>query len=210
MGKLIKFFCVLFFSFGLFSNSYAQQGEVAFTEMRCLDFVNGQGDNSINKAKAELAKLWIVGYFSGFYQGKDSVKWDDSSKTEGKLISAVLSKCRENPEATLGAVSEFVASSRKRSIPTLLSNEFRPRDYSCGAHVNALSGPAGDQLKAEMADLWAFAFIQGFQNTIDPDLIIPIENKAAITGAINGNCQKNQQYTYFDLVSAVAKMVKPQ
>ena len=110
MDKLIKFLLVLFFTFGIFSYSYAQQGEVAFTEMRCLDFVNGQGDNSINKPKAELAKLWIVGYFSGFYKGKDAVKWADSSKTEGKLVSAILSKCRENPEATLGAVSEFVAS----------------------------------------------------------------------------------------------------
>lgn len=208
VGKVIKFFTVLFFTIGLLGESYAQQGEVAFTDMRCLDFVNGQGNNSMNKPKAELAKLWIVGYFSGFYQGKETLKWSDTSNAEGKLVSSILSKCRENPESTLGAVAEFVASARKRSIPNTLSNEFSPKTYTCGDHVIAMQGSAGQKLKAEMADLWAFAFVEGYQNSIDPDVVIPVENKPAIIGAINSNCSKNETYAYFDLVSAIAKMVK--
>jgi len=209
MRKLLLL--VIFSVIGISSNyAYSQQGEVDFNNFRCLDFVNGQGENSTNRPKADLAKIWLIGYLSGYYNGKEKLQLVEDDTVEQKAISAVLGKCRENPEVTLLTVAEFVASSRTRDLPKVLSNEFDPKGYLCGAHVQALSGSASQKLKAEMADLWAFAFVQGHVNISDSELLIPVENKPAITGAIASNCAKNPEISYFDLTAAVAPMVTPQ
>lgn len=188
----------------------AQTGDFNPANMRCLDFVNGQGDSATNKSRADVARLWIMGYLTGNYTGREKLELVDDADAEDKAIRAILSKCRENPEVTLLTVSEFVASDRGRDIPSTLSNEFNPKAYLCGDYADGREGSATDVLKADLADVWAFAFIQGFVNTKDPDLMIPVENKPAITGAIANNCAKNREFTYFDLTAAVAPMVTPQ
>ena len=187
----------------------AQTGDFNPANMRCLDFVNGQGDSATNKGKADLSRIWIMGYMTGNYTGREKLEMVDDVDAEDKAIRAILSKCRENPEVTLLTVSEFVSSDHKRDIPNTLSNEFNPNTYMCGDYSNGRQGSAADVLKADLADVWAFAFVQGFVNTKDPDLLIPVENKSAITGAIASNCAKNPEVSYFALTTAVAPMVTP-
>ena len=188
----------------------AQDGDFNPANMRCLDFVNGQGDSATNKGKADLARIWIMGYMTGNYSGRERLEFVDDSDAEDKAIRAILSKCRKNREVTLLTVSEYVTSDRKRDMPNTLSNEFNPNTYMCGDYADGRQGSAADLLKADLADVWAFAFVQGFVNTEDPDLLIPVENKSAITGAIASSCAKNRETSYFDLTAAVAPMVKPQ
>lgn len=188
----------------------AQTGDFNPANMRCLDFVNGQGASATSKSRADVARLWIMGYLTGNYTGREKLELVDDTDAEQKAIRAILSKCRENPEVTLLTVSEFVASDRRRDIPNTLSNEFNPNTYMCGDYADGLQGSASDVLKADLADVWAFAFVQGFVNTEDPDLMIPVENKSAITGAIANNCAKNREMSYFSLTAAVAPMVSPQ
>jgi len=188
----------------------AQDGDFDPANMRCLDFVNGQGDSATSKSRADVARLWIMGYLTGNFSGREKLELVDDEDAENNAIRAILSKCRENPEVTLLTVSEFVASDRGRDIPNTLSNEFNPNTYMCGDYADGRQGSASEVLKADLADVWAFAFVQGFVNTKDPDLMIPVENKPAITGAIASNCAKNRDFSYFSLTSAVAPMVTPQ
>jgi hypothetical protein len=208
---LIRFLSAAVAVVGLgLSGAQAQKGDFNPADMRCLDFVNGQGDSATNKGRADLARIWLMGYITGHNTGKERLEWVDDTDAENKAVSAILSKCRENPEVTLLTVAEFVSSDRRRDIPATLSNEFNPQTYMCGDYADGRGGSAADVLKADLADVWAFAFVQGFVNTRDPDLLIPIENKPAITGAIANNCAKNREFSYFDLTSAVAPMVTPQ
>jgi|GEM_PF-2118003 len=209
MVKTIQFLGAAALALGLSFSAQAQSGDFDPANMRCLDYVNGQGDGATNKGRADLARIWIMGYMAGNYTGRDKLKWSDDSKAEGKVVSAILSKCRENPEVTLLTVSEFVASDRGRDLPSTLSNDFNPQTYMCGDHADGLQGTASEVLKADLAEIWAFAFVQGFVNTEDPDLMIPVENKPAITGAVASNCAKNREFSFYDLTAAVAPMVTP-
>ncbi len=210
MVRTIRFLSATAVALGLgLSAAHAQSGDFHPATMRCLDFVNGQGDGATNKGKADIARIWIMGYLTGNYSGREKLKWDEGSNVEDKAVSAILSKCRENPEVTLLTVSEYVASDRGRDLPSTLSNDFNPQTYMCSDYADGREGSASDALKADIADVWAFAFVQGFVNTKDPDLMIPVENKPAITGAIASNCAKNREFSYFDLTAAVAPMVTP-
>lgn len=211
MVKTIQFLSAAAVALGLgLTGAHAQTGDFDPANMRCLDFVNGQGDGATNKGRADLARIWIMGYMAGNYTGREKLEWTDDSDAEDKAISAILSKCRENPEVTLLTVSEFVSSDRRRDLPNTLSNDFNPQTYMCGDYADGRQGAAADVMKADLADVWAFAFVQGYVNTDDPDLMIPVENKPAITGAIASNCAKNREFSFLNLTAAVAPMVSPQ
>ncbi len=211
MVKTIRILTTAAMALGLgLSSASAQTGDFDPANMRCLDFVNGQGDGATNKGRADLARIWIMGYMAGNYTGREKLEWTDESDAEDKAISAILSKCRENPEVTLLTVSEFVSLDRRRDMPNTLSNDFNPQTYMCGDYADGRQGAAADVLKADLADVWAFAFVQGYVNTDDPDLMIPVENKPAITGAIASNCAKNREFSFLNLTAAVAPMVSPQ
>ena len=209
MIKIGRFLCLTSLIFGLSAGTAsAQSGDFDVANMRCLDFVNGQGDNASNKSKAEIAKIWILGYLTGNYNGRGKLKLVDNPKAEKKAISSVVSKCRENPEVTLLTVAEFTAG-KSRDMPATIRADFNPKTYSCGDYVDGLSGSAADVMKGDLASIWSFAFVQGHVNTVDDEILIPIENKPAIIGAIKKNCGKNREYSYFDLTAAVAPMVTP-
>jgi len=195
---------------GFSSAATAQEGEFEGTSYTCLQFTNGQGENATGKALADLARFWILGYLTGHYYGQEKLDLADDSDTERRVIRSMLSKCREFPSNSVLAVADNLARDRKRSLPKTTSNDFNPQEYSCGDYVDGQKGSASDVLKADLADFWAFAFIQGFVNSDDADVVIPVENKSAIVNAINKNCASNRSFSYYQLTSAVAPMVKPQ
>lgn len=208
MVKTIQFLGAAALAIGLNFGAQAQTGDFDPAEMRCLDFVNGQGDGATNKGRADLARIWIMGYMAGNYTGGEKLEWSDDSDAEDKSIKAVLTKCREHPEVTLAVTSRFVTSDRRRDVPNTLSNDFNPRTYMCGDHADGLEGTASDALKADLANVWAFAFVQGFIDKT-AELMVPVENKPAITGSIAKNCASNREYSFFDLTALVAASVNP-
>lgn len=211
MTHLIRYLSAAAAVIGLgLSAALAQTGDFDPAEMRCLDFVNGQGESATNKGRADIARIWIMGYSAGHSTGKDRLEWVDDVDAEDKIVSAMVSRCREYPEFQLSTIAEAVASDRKRDVPATLSNDFNPQTYMCGDYADGREGSAADVLKADIADVWAFAFVQGYVASKDSEMLIPVENKPAITGAIASNCAKNREFSYFDLTSAVAPMVTPQ
>jgi hypothetical protein len=195
---------------GVSTGAMAQQGEFDGSAFTCLQYTNGQGENSSGKAQAGLAKIWVTGYLAGYYKAKGNLEIVDDKEAEGKLNSSILSKCREYPQTSILTVSMQALGSDARKLPAMVTADFNPQSYTCGNHVDAKNGSAADGMKADLAELWAFAFIQGFKNVAQPDMVIPMENKKVLTGAISNNCAKNRDTPYFDLTALVADKVKLQ
>lgn len=192
------------------SSAMAQQGEFDGSSFTCLQYTNGQGENSSGKAQAGLAKIWVTGYLAGYYKAKGNLDIVDDKGADEKLSSTLISKCREYPQTSLLTVSMQAIANDARKLPAMVSADFNPQSYTCGNHTDAKAGSSGDRMKADLAELWAFAFIQGFKNVAQPDMVIPMENKPVLTGAIASNCAKNRDTPYFDLTALVAEKVKLQ
>ena len=195
---------------GLSTAAVAQKGEFDGSAFTCLQYTNGQGENSSGKAQAGLAKIWMTGYLAGYYKAKGNLEIVDDKAADEKLASSILSKCREYPQTSILTVSMQALGSDARKIPAMVTADFNPQSYTCGNHVDAKGGSAAEGMKADLAELWAFAFIQGFKNVAQPDMVIPMENKPVLTGAITKNCEKNRETPYFDLTALVADKVKLQ
>jgi len=188
----------------------AQQGEFDGSAFTCLQYTNGQGENSSGKAQASLAKIWVIGYLAGYYKAKGNLEIVDDKEADDKLSSTMISKCREYPQTSIMTVSMQAIANDKRKLPAMAAADFNPQSYTCGNHTDAKAGTSGNRMKADLAELWAFAFIQGFKNVAQPDMVIPMENKPVLTGAIASNCAKNRDTPYFDLTALVAEKVKLQ
>lgn len=188
----------------------AQQGEFDGASFTCLQYTSGQGENSSGKAQAGLAKLWMMGYLAGYYKAKGNLEIVDDASADERLSSTILSKCREYPQTSILTVSMQAIATDARKLPAMAAADFNPQSYTCGNHVDAKAGSAAESMKADLADLWAFAFIQGFKNVGQPDMVIPMENKPVLTGAVTKNCEKNRDTAFFDLTAMVAQAVKLQ
>ena len=62
--------------------------------------------------------------------------------------------------------------------------------------------------KADIAELWGFAFIQGYKSVSQPDLEIPMTVKPQLLGAVQRSCGNNKATLFMDLTALVAEKVK--
>ena len=107
---------------------------------------------------------------------------------EDKVVNLMLQKCREYPASSILAVSQQAIAKEKIKLPAVALADFSPATYTCAQHTEAKKGGAASANKADIAELWSIAFIQGFKNVEQKDMVIPMENKAVLTGAIANNC----------------------
>jgi hypothetical protein len=188
------------------SSAQAQGAEFDGTNFSCLQYTSATAENSSTKAQSGLAKLWVAGYLSGFYkaQGKLDVTGDTASAD--KLNSDLAAKCKEFPSATIWALSAKLAEA-DRKMPVKQEN-LDVSTYTCAMHTDAKAGSAADMMKSELADLWAFAFIQGFKNFTDKEMVINMENKPLLTGAVARTCGRMRDKNFLELTAMVAQAVK--
>ena len=90
----------------------------------------------------------------------------------------------------------------------LFRSDFVPGAYTCGNYVDAKTGPANAAAKADLAELWGFAFIQGFKSVAQPDLEIPMTVKPQLLSAVQRSCANNKATLFMDLAALVAEKVK--
>ena len=186
------------------------QGEFDAASFTCLEYTNGLGVNASGKVRSQLGHLWILGYLSGFFNASGNFEMSDEADAGDRISNLLLQTCREFPQSSLLSVSIASLTADTHKVPSAPTMEFTPAGYTCGAHVDAKVGGAAGANKADLAGLWAFAFIQGYKNVSAPDMEIPIENKNALTSAIDKNCAKNRDMAFMDLTVLVAKVVKLQ
>jgi len=180
------------------------------SSFKCLDYTNGLGENATTKPLSVLGHLWMQGYLAGLYKAQGKLELSDDKADEQKFSSVILQRCRDYPGSSILAVSLQAIAKDVYKIPSKTIVDFSLSSYTCGQQTDAKGGAAGDANKADLADLWAFAFIQGYKNATTPDMLIAPENKSVLTGAIARNCAKNRDMTLLDMTALVAERVKLQ
>ena len=185
-------------------------GEFDGSSFSCLNYTNGLGDNASGKPQSMLARVWMEGYLGGYLKAQNKFDLSDQKADEDKLVGLMLQKCREYPASSILAVSQQAIAKESIKLPAVALGDFSPATYTCGQHTEAKNGGAASANKADIAELWAIAFIQGFKNVEQKDMVIPMENKPVLTGAIANNCVKNADMKYMDLTALVAEKVKLQ
>lgn len=172
--------------------------EFSGVEFRCSALVDGPGVGY----HSALARLWAHGYLAGYAKaGKASALTGD----EQALGQALRTSCAARPETFLFTLA---GGDLAKSPPAMSETAaaFPAGTYQCRDYTAARGGGATDQ--ADFAELWAFAFIQGFKNAAQPGLEIPFETKAQLIGALSGACAKNPDTGFLDLTALVAEKVK--
>lgn len=190
----------------------AMAADVEFTgsKFTCLEYTNGLGENASGKLQSVIARVWIHGYLSGYYKAGQKLNLVDDAAAGDALDNNLLQTCREWASRDILGVSVEVLAKTDRQMPAAAGADFSPVGYTCEQHIKARSGAAADANRADIAELWAFAFIQGYKNLNQPDLEVPVESKAQLVGAINGVCNKNAGLPYMDIAALVSEKVKLQ
>ena len=190
----------------------AGYGEFDGSTFKCLDYTNGLGENSNSSAKAQsvFAHLWVQGYLAGFEKAQGKLELSDDKDDTQKLSSILLQRCRDYPGSSILAVAQQAIAKDITKIPSKTIVDFSLATYTCGQKIDAKGGAAGDATKADLADLWSFAFIQGFKNATASDMVIAVENKPVLVGAITKNCAKNRDMTLLNMTATIADKVKLQ
>lgn len=190
------------------AGAQAAEGEFDGGTFTCLSYTNGLGDSSAGKMQSNLAHLWVFGYLAGYYRGQGKLEMTDDP-ADVKIVDDLLAqKCGEVPQASILAVSQQTIAAEPHKLPKVVTREFSPATYTCGQHLDAKAGAAAAVNGADLAELWAFAFIQGFKNVGLPDMAINPENRAPLVGAMNKVCGGNRDKLYLDYAALVAEKVK--
>ncbi len=186
--------------------------DVEFTgsKFSCLEYTNGLGENASGKLQSVIARVWMHGYLSGYYKASQKLNLVDDAATGDAFDNTLLQTCREWAAQDILGVSLQVLAKADRQMPAKAGADFSPVGYTCEQHLKAKSGAAADANRADIAELWAFAFIQGFKNLGQPELEVPVDSKPQLVGAINNVCNKNAGLQYMDIAALVSEKVKLQ
>ena len=184
-------------------------GEFSGAKFSCLQYTNGLGNSASNKAQTNLAQIWMLGYMAGYYKAESKLEMTDDNESK-RIIDAMAARCHDSPASSIFVVTSQTLVNEVHKLPTTAGGDFSPVTYTCGQHVDARNGAAADANRADLAELWAFAFIQGFKNVGSPGMQIDGEFKPALIGAINKSCAANRDTSYMDLAGMVAEKVKLQ
>jgi hypothetical protein len=190
------------------AQSPASAGGFDGSKFTCLNYTNGLGENATLRAQSMIAQLWIEGYLAGFYKAQGKLELSADKADEQTLDNLMLQRCREFAEYSILTVAQQAIGKEPHKLPAEAFTDFAPASYTCGQHVDAMKGSAGDANRADLAELWAFAFIQGYKNASQPQMIISLENKSLLVGAVDKNCGNNRNMSFLDLTALVAEKVK--
>lgn len=190
------------------TGAQAQGADFDGTNFTCLQYTSAMAENSSTKAQGTLAKMWVMGYMAGFYKASNKLEVVADAKAGDAIASTLASKCKEYPSQTIWLIARDLLANEPRKVPNMASDSLDINTYTCANHTAAKAGSAAEMMRSDLADLWAFAFIQGFKNVTDKDMVINMENKPVLTGAVTRNCAKMADKTFLDLTAMVAQAVK--
>jgi len=192
----------------------AMAADVEFTgsKFTCLEYTNGLGENASGKLQSIIAKVWIQGYLAGYYKNTQRLELVDDPAVSDLLDNNLLQTCRAWASRDIMGVSLAVLAPQERQLPANVGADFSPVGYTCAQHVKAKAGAAADANRADIAELWGFAFIQGFKNVNQPDLEVPGEAKSQLIGIVNKRCAvaASAETPYMDMIALIAEAVKLQ
>lgn len=176
----------------------------------CLQYINGLGENSAGRMQSNLAHIWVQGYLAGYYKAQSKLDFGADAAEVKTLDDLLAAQCQALPQDSILTVSLHRLAVEPHKLAAVVANDFSPSSYTCGQHLDAKNGAAAAANKADLAELWAFAFIQGFKNVSQPDMEINPENKPTLIGVVLSDraCGKNRDKLFMDYAAQVAEKVK--
>ena len=169
------------------------------TEFRCVALERGLGVTP----HATLARLWTHGFLAGRFKAQNALTIGDTA--EGDLDAALSETCAMYPGALLFAAANQKLAAAPRPLP-IKTVAFATDAYTCKDYTAARGGANKEQ--ADVADLWAFAFVQGYKSLAQPDVQITFDGRTKILAAIAPACTKNPTMSFLELTGILAAKVK--
>lgn len=176
------------------------------SEVLCAEFVGGQRAGSPSHAQYEHGRLWVLGYLAGYYVGSDEKALVSGAAGAEPVYDLLLQMCQGFPETSLQSVSMLTLTTESLQLPTEPIPGFRPENYTCAQHT--ANKASGDAATADSAELWAFAFLQGYQNVNQPYVVIPASNMSSITSVIINGCRNEGDTLFLDYATGVAMAIR--
>ncbi len=188
----------------------APGGEFNAAAFTCLEYSNAMGENSTTRLQGVIARIWIEGNMAGLGRARDRLELGTAQADRDAMTALISETCANRPTASIQSVSVMDQGKSELKIPNEVIRGFDLDRYTCGDHLAARKAGAGAAVTADLAEMWAFAFIQGYKLAARPDLIIPAQNKPVLVGAVLKACAGRPAGTLLDTTAQVAEKVKIQ
>ena len=163
-------------------------------DIRCTALADRPG----SETQATLARFWAHGYIAGFARVGNHLTFADTGD------SGIAESCTGRAEAFLRPAALHAAET-PHDLPAA-NGVFDARAYTCKDFVTARKN--SNKREAELAGLWAFAFIQGYKNVAQPNLEMPFEARPQLIEPTARACEKSPDVLLVDMTAAVAAKVK--
>ena len=175
----------------------------------CLDYTNGLGENSAGRMSSNLARLWMYGFLTGYYKAKGTLEMSTDDAADAQALDAVIIQaCKVYPTNSIFVVLSKGIAADPRKMPNAVARDFTPTSYTCGQHLDGKNGAAAAANKADLAEFWAFGFVQGYKNVSVPDFEIGAEFRVPITNSLLKGCASERDELLMGLAGRVADRVK--
>jgi len=168
-------------------------------EFRCQTLLSSSGVS----VQAALAPVWVHGYLAGAYKAQKKLTF--AGEVAGDAFDgALLAACKSFPAAFLVDLTAQTLAKTPRDLPRVTS-AFPADSYTCKQYGAARAATAPE---ADLADMWVFAFIQGYKNVGQPGLEMPFDIKTQLLTTIANACVKTPDATLIDYAELMATKVK--
>ncbi len=176
----------------------------------CFDYTSGLGETSTNRLRSIIARVWIQGNLTGLHRANGDLAFSDNAADRAALTDQLDASCRAFPTASILTAGVIALSKQPLKMPDEIFGGVKVNDYTCEAHLAAKSGGAGDAIKSDIAEMWSFAFIQGYKLAKAPDVVVPMEAKPLLVNAVLKACSSSRTSSLLDVTALVAERVKLQ
>jgi hypothetical protein len=210
MMALRKLLCLVFLA-AVMCGAAARASAADFSggTFTCLDYTSGLGENSTGRMQSNLARLWMYGFLGGYYKAKDELEMSSEDAADTKTLdSAIMQTCNVYPSNSIFVALAKGIAPEHRKMPNAIARDFTPMTYTCGQHLDGKNGAAAAANKADLAEFWAFGFVQGYKNVSAPDFEIGAEFRPAITKSLLNACAARREELLMDVARMVADKVK--
>jgi hypothetical protein len=171
----------------------------------CQKYLNGLGDAAGKGQQTALGHLWAEGFLTGLYRAKGTLAFSANPADAAAFDSALALRCKAFPEATVRGVTLQVLAKENRAMPAAADGGFAPSTYTCAQYADAKTSDPG---AAEFASLWGFAFIQGYKNATQADMVITSDNRPVLIGVMARQCAADRGTAFIDTTAQIADKVK--
>ncbi len=185
-------------------------GEFNAATFTCFEYMSASGENATNRAQGLIARISIEANIAGLNQARGTLALGAAPADKDAMTIRIAETCANRPMASMLSVGVTDEGADALKIPSVVVPGLALDTYTCGEHLEGKKAGSGDAVRADIAEMWAFAFIQGYKLAGNAELIIPAQNKPMLVGAVAKACAGRPEAGFLAMTAQVAERVKIQ